>query len=467
MVHPPAAEARKRRILEVLAGRPEGMPRGELQELAGLQGLDPQVVRRLLADLLRRGSLRVEGVTRRRRYFLGQHAVVPANARAGWGGPQAVEDDLPLSPEGGACRNLLARPLYQRPPVSYRREFLDAYRPGETFYLSEALRRRMASLGGSGRPAGPEQAFRQQLIDLSWNSARLEGNTYAFPEAERLIERGEAAAGRGLQETQMILNHMAALQYLLEAVEPTTPEPGTVQNLHAFLMENLLPNPLDEGRLRVTPKGIRGSAYLPTAVPQAVDEGFRQLLRIASGIEDPFEQSFFLLVHIPYLQPFLNGNRRTARLAANIPLLIRKCVPITFSGVGAAAFADGMLAVCELNRIDLLRDLYVFAYERACASYSAVRTSVGEPDPFRLRYRSAIKNMVREVVLAGPSSGDADVRIRAYAESTLPKEARLRIRSLVETELAGLHEGNLARYQLRLSEFSRWQRGTQAPETGE
>lgn len=454
-------------MLEVLAGRSEGLARGELQELAGLQGLDPQVVRRLLADLLRRGRLRVEGATRCRRYFLGQGATVPLGVSQARGGPPSTDDSLPLSPEGRACLQLLSRPLSRRPPVSYRREFLDAYQPGGTFYLSETLRRRMAALGGPGRPEGavePGEVLQRQLTDLAWNSSRLEGNSYTLPEAERLIEQEEGAPGRGLQETQMILNHMAALRYLVEAAGAIAPDPGTVQNLHALLMENLLPNPMDEGCLRVTPKRIRGSAYLPTAVPQALEDGFRQTLRTARTIDDPYEQAFFLLVHLLYLQPFLAGSGRTARLAANIPLLGRACLPVTFSGVDAGAFAQGMLAVCELNRVDLLRDIFVFAYERSCAR--AGRASPGVPDPFRWRYRADIKRTVREVVLAGRPAPEAGILDEACAESGLPREARARFRSVVETELAGLHEGNVARYQLRPAEFSQWQRGIRPPEGG-
>ncbi len=472
MTHPSAPSELKKRLLKVLADNPHGLARRELQELAELKDLDPQVVRRLLADLLRQGNLQAEGLTKNRRYFIGQGSVTPAAHPLGVGGIPIPEEYPPLSPEGEQCRLLLARPLSQRPPVSYRREFLDAYLPDETFYLSAEIRQRMAAVGGPRQPEGPagthaRQILQRLLIDLSWNSSRLEGNTYSFLDTERLIELGESAEGKDLQETQMILNHKAAIEYLVDAAESISPDSTTMQNLHALLMENLLANPMDEGCLRVAPVGIRGTAYIPTAVPQVIDECFRQILRTAAEIRDPFEQSFFLLVHIPYLQPFLDGNKRTARLAANIPFIRRNCTPVTFTDVTPAAFTDGMLAVYETNRIDLLRDIFVFAYERSCARYSAVKTSLGEPDPFRLRYRTDIKNMVREVVLSGQSFQDAEPQIRAYAEAKLPKETWARFQTVVETELAGLHEGNFARYQLRPSEFSEWRRRTHPQDDGD
>nr|WP_320133474.1 Fic family protein [uncultured Holophaga sp.] len=372
-----------------------------------------------------------------------------------------------MSLEGDACRALLAQPLSLRDPVSYRREFLDRYVPNETFYLPAETRQRLAVAGGPKEPDHPAGTYARQilqrlLIDLSWNSSRLEGNTYSLLDTEKLIEWGETAEGKNLQETQMILNHKAAIEYMVDSASALYPNATTVQNLHALLMENLLANPMDEGCLRVAPVGIRGTSYIPTAVPQVIDECFRQILRTADDIEDPFEQSFFLLVHIPYLQPFLDGNKRTGRLAANIPFIRKNCIPITFMDVPPEDFTDGVLAVYEMNRVELLRDVYVFAYERSCARYGAVKSSLGEPDPFRLRYRTDIKTIVREVVLAGKTIQEADAQIRAYADAKLPKEARNRFLVVVETELASIHDGNFARYQLRPSEFAEWKHRTQA-----
>ena len=468
MVHLPTASEQKQRILEILASQTHWLARRELQDMAGLNDCDPQVVRRLLADLVRQGVVHADGLTKSRRYFLGQGSGAPAaplrQAAERW---VSKVDYPPLSPGGEQCHALVSQPLSQRTPVSYRREFLDAYLPNETFYLSPEIRQRLATLGGPKDPYNPAGTYARQilqrlLIDLSWNSSRLEGNTYSMLDTERLIELGESAEGKDLQETQMILNHKAAIEYLVDSAESITPNPGTVQNLHAILMENLLANPMDEGSVRVAPVAIHGTPYLPTAVPQIIDECFRQILHAAAEIQDPFEQSFFLLVHIPYLQPFLDGNKRTARLAANIPFIRWNCIPITFMNIPPTAFTDGMLAIYELNRIDLLRDVYVFAYELSCARYGAVKTSLGEPDPFRLRFRSDIKAIVREVVLAGKSAAGAEAQIRAYIEAKLPKEAWTRFRTVVETELAALHNGNFARYQLRPSEFAEWKRRTQS-----
>lgn len=466
MTSTPPASRHKQRLLKILAGHPEGLTRSELQEKPGFRQLNQQALRRMLLDLVREGLIRTEGETKARRYVA--IASQDPKRQAQTKRPQAVqaqETRVPLSAEGNVCRDLLMRPLSAREPVSYRREFLDAYIPNTSFYLPLETRQHLAALGGPQEPNHPAGTYARQilqrlLIDLSWNSSRLEGNTYSLLDTEKLIEQGEAAEGKDLRETQMILNHKAAIEYLVETAETTSPSPSTLQNLHALLMENMLANPMDEGCLRKAPVEIRGTTYIPIAVPQIIDECFRQLLLTALEIEDPFEQSFFLLTHVPYLQPFIDGNKRTARLAANIPFIRHNCIPITFLEVPLEDFTHGILAIYEMNRIEALRDVYIFAYERSCAHYGAVKTSLGEPDPFRLRYRTEIKAIVRELVLALTSPEEAMGPIRAYAETHLPKEARTRFRIVVDTELASLHDGNFARYRLRPSEFEAWKRKT-------
>ena len=436
----------------------------EIQIEAGLGELDVQVLRRLLAKLVQEGRLQAEGQTRSRRYFLTDPSDPQPASATGHRKPDPSQDAAypPLSPQGEEARRLITLPLSRRQPVSYQRAFLDAYQPNESSYLPPALRDHLTLRGGPKGPKRPAGTFARQilqrlLVDLSWNSARLEGNTYSWLNTERLIERGEAADGKDLQETQMILNHKQAIEFMVESAESLAMDATAIQNLHALLTENLLANPMDEGQLRSAAVGIRGTMYIPTAVPQVIEECFRQILRAATEIRDPFEQSFFLLVHLPYLQPFIDGNKRTARLAANIPFIRQNCRPITFMDIPAQAFTDGVLAVYEQNQVALLRDLFVFAYERSCARYEAVQASLGEPDPFRLRFRADIKAIVREIVLSGKSIPQAEAPIRAYAKAKLPKEVWARFLTVVETELTSLHSGNYARYQLRPSEFAAWQ----------
>ena len=109
-----------------------------------------------------------------------------------------------------------------------------------------------------------------------------------------------------------------------------------------------------------------------------------------------------------------------------------------------------------LNRVELLRDVFVWAYQRSCARYSAVRGSLGEPDPFRLRYRTMIAETITEIVRSGMDKKAASVFIRQRADQGLPQDDRARFVEVAETEIMNLHEGNIARYRLRPSEYQSW-----------
>jgi hypothetical protein len=355
-------------------------------------------------------------------------------------------------------------PIQNRRPVGYQRDFLNDYRPNETFYLPAGTRQHLLERGRppcGERPAGTyaRTIYSRLLIDLSWNSSRLEGNTYSLLETERLLELGEVAEGKDALEAQMILNHKAAIELLVDQAGEIGFNRYTILNLHALLADNLLADPQAGGRLRRIPVRIDGTAYHPLEVPQLIEECFETILGTAAAITDPFEQAFFALVHLAYLQGFADVNKRVSRLAANIPLIRGNLCPLSFVDVPERAYIDGVLAIYELNRIELLRDVFVWAYERSSARYSAVRQSLGEPDPFRLRYRTLVAELVAAVVRAGMDKKAATALARQRAAQQLPLSDQARFVEVLETEIMSLHEGNIARYRLRPAEYQAWRQG--------
>jgi hypothetical protein len=160
------------------------------------------------------------------------------------------------------------------------------------------------------------------------------------------------------------------------------------------------------------------------------------------------------MVQFPYLQPFADVNKRVSRLGANISLIQRNLCPLSFVDVPERAYVDGTLGVYELNRVELLRDVFVWAYERSCQRYVAVKQSRPEPDPFRLKYRAALIETVATVVrMLQPPTDDV---VRSVAKSLIPAGDLDRLVAMVLSDLEHLHEGNIARYQLRLSEYRGW-----------
>jgi hypothetical protein len=193
-------------------------------------------------------------------------------------------------------------------------------------------------------------------------------------------------------------------------------------------------------------------------LPQLIEEQFNELLAKASAIEDPFEQAFFTMVQLPYLQPFDDENKRVSRLAANIPFIKRNLSPLSFVDVPRTMYTDAVLAVYELNKVDLLKDVFMWAYERSAARYIAVRQSVGEPDPFRFKYSGAMRQIIGDVIRNCMDRKTAGAHIVSWVKNNIAKEDRERFREMAEAELLGLHEGNFARYQIRPSEFAAWQK---------
>lgn len=350
----------------------------------------------------------------------------------------------------------------RRKPVGYDRAFLDSYRPNESFYLSEEDRQRLAVAGTP--PSAPESAgtyakqiLNRLLIDLSWNSSRLEGNTYSLLDTRRLIEFGQEAHGRSHHEAQMILNHKDAIEFLVSNAADIGFNRYTILNLHGILANNLLPDPMAAGRLRHIPVGIEKSVFHPLETPQLIEECFDQILATAAAINNAFEQAFFVMAQLPYLQPFDDVNKRVSRLAANIPFIKHNLTPLSFTDVPRELYTEAILGVYELNRVDLLKDVFIWAYERSAARYAAVRQSMGEPDPFRLKHREALGRVVGSVIRERMGRGHAADYVAVWTQENIAENDREQFQAMAESELLGLHEGNFARYQITPAQFAAWQ----------
>lgn len=367
---------------------------------------------------------------------------------------------VPVSPGGARIRDRVRQALMHRRPIGYRREFLEAYLPGETFYLSESLRSQLHEMGrtpADQRPAGTyaRDILGRLLVDLSWASSKLEGNTYSRLDTQNLIERGLAAQGKDAIETQMILNHKAAIEMLVENADEVGFDACTFQNLHAVLSQDLMRDPRASGRLRQRPVEISGTVYQPAALPQVIQDCFALLLNKAAAIGDPFEQAFFLMVQLPYLQPFEDVNKRVSRIGANIPLIKGNLCPLSFIDVPEQAYVEGTLGVYELNEVDLLRDVFVWAYERSCQRYLAITQTMVEPDPLKIKYREALIQAVQAVV-KGLRQPDPDVLAQVARDDVGETDREAFIRMLTDA-LRDMHEGGIARYRLRRSEYLAWQ----------
>jgi hypothetical protein len=440
-------------ILYVIGAQHNGVTQGEIRA-ALKEPVHPRTLQRHILNLKEQALVFSQGYGRATRYFLRPASLEKIKA--------ATSGYIPTSAAGEAVRQAIAKPLSERESVNYKRAFLFDYIPNETYYLKLEVRQYLHEIGKQPDAEIPGETFANKilnrlLIDLSWNSSRLEGNTYSLLETERLIDFSHAASGKDLLETRMILNHKAAIEFLVELGQDLTFNSYIILNLHALLANNLLSDPNAAGRLRTIPVGIGRTTYKPITIPQLIEEYFRKILEICSAIKDPFEQSFFGLVHFPYLQPFIDVNKRVSRLACNIPLIKDNYCPITFVDVPTKAYIDGILGVYELNNVDLLLDVYLWSYERSTLRYSEARSHLGEPDVFIERNDVLIKRVVQNIVFSKATKDVAVKVISKFAEEHMLEKDQKKFIEVVDTELLALHEGNIAKFKIKPHDFHAWQ----------
>lgn len=451
-------------ILAIFEQTGDEMSISRVAEALAAQSGEPvpsrSTLKRRLSELVEQGKVKRVGMGRGVKYSpAGAHSEVRRPARQTSPQPEMY---VPTSEAGKEVRDYVRRPGRERTPTGYQYEFLEDYAPNQTAYLPADLKQHLHTIGKTDRQAQMAGTFAQDvlnrlIIDLSWASSRLEGNTYSRLDTQNLIEAGQINEGKDRTEAIMILNHKRAIELLVENADEIGFDNYTFCNLHGILSDGLLADTNDSGRIRTRIVDISGSVYRPLGMPQQLHQFFDEVLEKTRAIDDPFEQSFFQMVHIPYLQPFIDVNKRVSRLGANISLIKSNLCPLTFLEVPEQSYVEGMLGVYELNNVSLLRDVFVWAYERSCQQYNAITRVVAEPDPFRLRYRAVLYSVIERVVKQ--ELVNAPGAILESVAGQVPREVRDAFITLVETELENLHEGNLSRYRIRLAEYEAWKKG--------
>ncbi len=204
------------------------------------------------------------------------------------------------------------------------------------------------------------------VIELSWKSSKIEGNTYTLLDTEKLILENTLAPGHDRKEAVMILNHKAAFTWIYtHAADYRTLTRANLEKLHAVLVADL---DIDLG-FRGKPVGVLGSRYQPLDNVHQVTEAVDQLATAISRMTSPYAKAFAALLGISYIQPFGDGNKRTARLMANALLLSHGRAPLSYRSVDEVAYREATLALYELNTVVPLRHIFVEQYTFAATHY--------------------------------------------------------------------------------------------------
>ena len=208
--------------------------------------------------------------------------------------------------------------------------------------------------------------FERLAIDLSWKSSQIEGNTYSLLETERLLKEKETASGKTKDEAVMLLNHKTALDFIL--INPDYINPlavSRIEDIHSLLIEGL---GIDRN-IRNRRVGISGTNYKPLDNEFQIKEALQDLCILINSRENIFDKSFLALILLSYIQPFSDGNKRTARIISNAILINNKYCPISFRTVDSIDYKKAMLIFYEQNNISAFKEIFIEHFEFAVKTY--------------------------------------------------------------------------------------------------
>ena len=203
-------------------------------------------------------------------------------------------------------------------------------------------------------------------VDLSWKSSQIEGNTYSLLETERLLKEKETAQGKTKEEAVMLLNHKDALDFILDCPDYLKEvSVRRIEDIHSILTKELAVS----GGIRKRRVGITGTNYRPLDNEFQIREALEDTCRLINGKEYVFEKALLALVLLSYIQPFADGNKRTARISSNAILMAWGYCPLSFRTVDSVEYKKAMLMFYEQNNIAAFKQIFIEQYEFAVKNY--------------------------------------------------------------------------------------------------
>lgn len=208
--------------------------------------------------------------------------------------------------------------------------------------------------------------FERLAIDLSWKSSQIEGNTYSLLETERLLKEQQTAAGKTRDEATMLLNHKDALDFILSHQDFVKPlSIARIEDLHSILIKDL-----KIGRnIRKRRVGISGTNYKPLDNEFQIREALQAMCDLINRKINVFEKALLVLVLISYIQPFEDGNKRTARIISNAILMNEGFCPLSFRTIDSIDYKKAMLIFYEQNNISPFKRIFIDQFEFAVKTY--------------------------------------------------------------------------------------------------
>ena len=228
--------------------------------------------------------------------------------------------------------------------------------------LDEAYKEKIKNIS----PDALKKEIERLNIDFSWKSSKIEGNTYSLLETEQLIKNQKEASGHSKEEATMILNHKKALEYIgSNKKELQSVSASKIEDIHSLLVDGL-----DVTKnLRKTLVGITGTNYKPLDNEFQIKEALVKTCKLVNETKDVFEKAIVLMLLIAYIQPFVDGNKRTSRLSGNAILQSFDSCPLSYRSMDEIEYKKAILLFYEQNNISYFKELFLKQFEFAVENY--------------------------------------------------------------------------------------------------
>ena len=325
--------------------------RGDITAGTAFKGSDA-TLKRMIAAGIKAGDIVAEGKARATRYRLSPQAqlLMPLNLDTYF----ALEVDkrqVQRSYNFELINGLLTETrLFSDKELAHLDALQDEFRQHVNELTDNEYRKEMERLG----------------IDLSWKSSQIEGNTYTLLETERLLRESKTAEGKSKEEAVMLLNHKESLNFILD--NPDYLQELTVshiEDIHQLLTKDLS---IDKG-LRRHRVGITGTNYHPLDNEFQIREAMREACELINSKSNIFEKALLTLVLLSYIQPFSDGNKRTARITSNAILIANDYCPLSFRSVDSIDYKKAMLIFYEQNSLYAFKQIFMEQFEFAVKEY--------------------------------------------------------------------------------------------------
>ncbi len=315
-------------------------------------GESDATLKRLIAMAVKDGNIIVEGKARATRYRLSDyaHLLMPLSLDT-YFAKDVDERQIQVGFNFDVINNQLSKvALFTDDELERLNALQVEFRKNIAEMSENEYRREMARLG----------------IDLSWKSSQIEGNTYSLLETERLLRESKTADGKTKEEAMMLLNHKDALLFVLDNPDfLQTLTIGSIEDIHSLLTKELS---VDKG-LRHRRVGIIGTNYRPLDNEFQIREAMRDMCDLINSRSNVFEKALLALLLLSYIQPFMDGNKRTARITSNALLIANGYCPLSFRTVDSIDYKKAMLIFYEQNNLYAFKQIFISQYEFAVKEY--------------------------------------------------------------------------------------------------